>query len=160
LAEFVGSVYQFAITALYALLSQAFLAKHQLMPAREIISKGLASAEQNSERMLNAEFFRQKARALVIEGGACVSTNAQKLLEESLAIAHGQQARSLELRAAADLARLYRDQGRRAEGRDLLAPVYGWFTEGFDTPDLKDAKTLLDELMCARRRQRPSAWRE
>ena len=160
LAEFVGSVYQFAITALYALLSQAFLAKHQLMPAREIISKGLASAEQNSERMFNAEFFRQNARALVIEGGACVSTNAQKLLEESLAIAHGQQARSLELRAAADLARLYRDQGRRAEARDLLAPVYGWFTEGFDTPDLKDAKTLLDELMCARRRQRPSAWRE
>ena len=160
LAEFVGSVYQFAITALYALLSQAFLAKHQLMPAREIISKGLASAEQNSERMFNAEFFRQKARALVIEGGACVSTNAQKLLEESLAIAHGQQARSLELSAAADLARIYRDQGRRAEARDLLAPVYGWFTEGFDTPDLKDAKTLLDELMCARRRQRPSASRE
>jgi predicted ATPase len=50
------------------------------------------------------------------------------------------------LRAAASLARLRRDQGRRAEARDLLAPVYGWFTEGFDTPDLKEAKALLDEL--------------
>jgi predicted ATPase len=51
-----------------------------------------------------------------------------------------------ELRAAVSLARLWREQGRRAEARDLLAPVYGWFTEGFDTADLKDAKALLDEL--------------
>ena len=146
LAEFVGSVYQFAITALYALLSQAFLAKHQLIPAREIISKGLASAEHNGERMFNAEFLRQEARALIIEGGPGVSTGAQKLLEESLAVAQNQQARSLELRAAADLARLHRDQGRCADARDLLAPLYGSFTEGFDTADLKDAKALLDEL--------------
>jgi len=56
-----------------------------------------------------------------------------------------------ELRAAASLPRLCRDQGRRAEARDLLTPVYGWFTEGFDTPDLKEWKALLDELTCARR---------
>ena len=99
--------------------------------------------------MFKAEFLRQKARALVIEGGPCVLTDAQKLLEESLAVAQGQKARSLELRAAADLAGLYRDQGRRAEARDLLAPVYGWFTEGFDTQDLKEAKALLDELAIA-----------
>ncbi|HYZ42642.1 MAG TPA: AAA family ATPase, partial [Stellaceae bacterium] len=146
LAEVVGSVHQFAITALYALLSQAFLAQHQLIPAREIISKGLASAEQNSERMFEAEFLRQKARALVMEGGPCVSTDAQKLLEESLAVAQSQKARSLELRAAADLARLHRDYGRHAEARDLLAPLYGWFTEGFDTQDLKEAKALLNAL--------------
>jgi tetratricopeptide (TPR) repeat protein len=146
LAEFVGNVYSFAITALCALLSQAFLAKHQLMPAREIISKGLASAEQNSERMFKAEFLRQKARAFVIEGGHCVLTDAQRLLEESRAVAQSQNARSLELRAAADLARLHRDHGRIAEARDLLAPVYDWFTEGFDTPDLKEAKALIDEL--------------
>jgi predicted ATPase len=71
-----------------------------------------------------------------------VLTDVQQLLEESLAVAQSQKARSFELRAAADLARLHRDQGRLAEARDLLAPVYGWFTEGFDTPDLKDAKTL------------------
>jgi predicted ATPase len=146
LAEFVGSVYSFAITALCALLSQAFLAKHQLMPAREIISKGLTSAEQNSERMFKAEFLRQKAGSLVIEGGPCVLTDAQRLLEDSLAVARSQNARSLELRAAVDLARLRRDHGRLAEARDLLAPVYGWFTEGFDTTDLKEARALLDEL--------------
>jgi len=146
LAEFVGSVYQFAITALCALLSQALLAKPQLAPAGEIISKGLATAEQNSERIFEAEFLRLKARALVLDGGPGALTDAQKLLEESLAVAQGQNARSLELRTAADLARLHRDQGRRAEARDLLAPVYGWFTEGFDTQDLKEAKALLDAL--------------
>jgi len=63
-----------------------------------------------------------------------------------LSIAREQEAKLWELRAAASLARLRRDQGRRVEGRDLLAPVYGWFTEGFDTPDLKEAKALLYEL--------------
>jgi len=146
LAEYVGTGYQFLITALYALLSQALLAKHQLMPAREIISKGLATVEQTGERFFEAELLRLKARALVIEGGSGMSTHAQKLLEESLAVAQRQQARSLELRAAADLARLYRDRARCAEARDLLAPVYGWFTEGFDTADLKEAAALLSEL--------------
>ena len=146
LAEFLGTDYQFAITALYALLSQAMLAQHQLIPAREIIRKGVATAEQTSERMFEAEFLRLKARALVIEGGSGMSSNAQKLLEDALALALSQKARSLELRAAADLARLRRAQGRDAEARDLLAPVYGWFTEGFDTPDLKEAELLLDEL--------------
>jgi class 3 adenylate cyclase/tetratricopeptide (TPR) repeat protein len=157
LAEFIGSVYQFAITALYALLSQAFLAKHQPVTAHEIILTGLRTADQKSERMFVAEFLRLNARILLMEGGPRVWIDAQKLLEESLAIAQDQQARSLELRAVADLARLYLDQGRGAEARDLLAPVYGWFVEGFDTPDLKDAKTLLDELIYARRRQHPSA---
>ena len=64
----------------------------------------------------------------------------------ALAIARGQSARSFELRAATSLARLWRDQGKREEARGLLAPVYGWFTEGFDTLDLKEAKALLDAL--------------
>jgi predicted ATPase len=73
-------------------------------------------------------------------------TGAQKLLEEALAIAQSQNARSLGLCAATDLARLYHDEGGRADARDLLAPVYGWFTEGFDTADLKEAAALLAEL--------------
>ena len=67
-------------------------------------------------------------------------------IRQSLELSHKQQEKSWELRAAASLARLRRDQGRRAEARALLAPVYGWFTEGFATSDLKEAKALLDEL--------------
>ena len=71
---------------------------------------------------------------------------AEESFRTALAIAREQGTRGYELRAATSLARLWREQGRRAEARDLLAPVYGWFTEGFDTADLKDAKMLLDEL--------------
>jgi predicted ATPase len=71
---------------------------------------------------------------------------AEAYFKRALAVARQQQAKSLELRAATSMARLWRDQGKRDEARDLLAPVYGWFTEGFDTLDLKDAKVLLDEL--------------
>ena len=71
---------------------------------------------------------------------------AQASLQQPLAVARKQQAKSLELRAATDLARLWGERDRRAEARELLAPVYGWFTEGFDTADLKEAKELLDAL--------------
>jgi predicted ATPase len=71
---------------------------------------------------------------------------AQTQFERALEIARVQQDRSWELRAALSFARLWRDQGRHAEAHDLLAPVYGWFTEGFDTLDLREAKALLDEL--------------
>ena len=74
------------------------------------------------------------------------SEAAEELYRKSLSIAEEQDAKLWELRAAASLARLRRDQGHYAEARDLLAPVYGWFTEGFDTPDLKETKALLDEL--------------
>jgi predicted ATPase len=74
------------------------------------------------------------------------SAKAEAYFERALAVARQQQAKSWELRAAMSMARLWRDQGKRNEARDLLAPVYGWFTEGFDTLDLKDAKALLDEL--------------
>jgi predicted ATPase len=72
---------------------------------------------------------------------------AETLYRKALGIAEEQRAKLWELRATASLARLRRDQGRREEARNLLAPVYGWFTEGFGTPDLKDAKTLLDQLV-------------
>jgi predicted ATPase len=73
------------------------------------------------------------------------AAKAQTYFERALAVARGQQAKSWELRAAISVARLWRDQGKRDEARNLLAPVFGWFTEGFDTLD-KKAKTLLDEL--------------
>jgi predicted ATPase len=71
---------------------------------------------------------------------------AETSLWMGIHVAREQQSKSWELRAATGLSRLWRDQGRCTEARDLLAPIYGWFTEGFDTPDLKDAKALLDEL--------------
>jgi predicted ATPase len=71
---------------------------------------------------------------------------AEELYRKALSIAEAQEAKLWELRAGVSLARLWGEQGRRVEARDLLAPVYGWFTEGFDTADLKDAKALLDEL--------------
>ena len=74
------------------------------------------------------------------------SEAAEQLYRKALSIAIEQGAKLWELRGAVSLARLGRDQGRRAEARDLLAPVYGWFTEGFGTPDLKGAKALLDDL--------------
>jgi predicted ATPase len=74
------------------------------------------------------------------------SEAAEELYRKALSVAEEQEAKLWELRAAASLARLRRDQCCHAEARDLLAPVYDWFTEGFDTPDLKDAKALLDAL--------------
>ena len=90
-----------------------------------------------------AELYRHKGRLLLREGQ---SEPAEELYRTALGIAREQDAKMWELRAAMSLARLRRDQGRRAKARDHLAPVYSWFTEGFETPDLKDAKALLDEL--------------
>jgi len=72
---------------------------------------------------------------------------AEQSYRQALAVAQRQSAKLFELRAATSLGRLWRDQGKRAEARDLLAPIYGWFTEGFDTPVLEDAKALLGQLM-------------
>jgi predicted ATPase len=71
---------------------------------------------------------------------------AEAQFQQAIEIARSQSAKFWELRAATSLARLWRDQGKNAEARDLLAPVYGWFSEGFDLPDLKEAKALLEEL--------------
>jgi predicted ATPase len=74
------------------------------------------------------------------------AARAEAYFERALAVARKQQAKSLELRAATSMARLWRDQGKRQQAYDLLTPVYGWFTEGFDTLDLKEAMALLGEL--------------
>jgi hypothetical protein len=104
-------------------------------------------AEGYGERYLAAEIHRLRAEARRAEGGC--ARECEGHLREALAVARGQGARLLELRAARDLARLRRDQGRVAEARDLLAPVYAAFTEGFAFPDLVEARALLEELGAA-----------
>jgi predicted ATPase len=90
------------------------------------------------------------AGEIALKSPAPDTVKAQAYFERALAAARAQQAKSRELRAAMSMARLWRDQGKRDEARDVLAPVYGWFTEGFDTLDLKEAKALLDELATSR----------
>jgi class 3 adenylate cyclase/predicted ATPase len=115
----------------------------QIKDASSLLDEGLRRVERTDERWLEAELNRHKGQLLLRQGHA---EAAEQLYHKALSIARKQEAKLWELRAAASLARLRRDQGREAEARDLLAPVYDWFTEGFDTPDLKNAKPLLDEL--------------
>ena len=103
----------------------------------------LEIAERRGERSLEAELNRHKGQLLLRQGH---TEAAEVLYRKALGIAVEQGAKLWELRAAMSLARLHRDQGGGAEARDLLAPVYDWFTEGFDTPDLREAKALLSEL--------------
>ena len=100
----------------------------------------------NSERCFEAELYRLKAQALLMLGS---TQQAEALLDQALRTARGQQARALELRAANDMARLWMNQGKRAEAVDVLSSIYSRFTEGFETRDLRDAGALLTEL-CSR----------
>jgi hypothetical protein len=102
-----------------------------------------SSRSHSGERSFAAELNRHKGRLLLRQGH---STAAEELYRGALSIAREQEAKIWELRGATSLARLWGKQGRRAQARDLLAPVYGWFTEGFHTPDLREAKALLKEL--------------
>jgi predicted ATPase len=115
----------------------------QLEEGLALLDEALQIADRTGERWLTAELNRHRGRLQLRQGH---SAAAEELYCKALEIAAEQKAKSWELRAAVSLAELRRDQDRRAEGRDLLVPVYGWFTEGFDTPDLKEAKALLDEL--------------
>ena len=109
------------------------------------IEEAIATIKTTKERWFEAEVHRL-AGEIALKLPEPDVAKAEPYFERALAVARQQQAKSWELRAAMSMARLWRDQGKRAQARDLLAPVYGWFTEGFDTLDLKEAKALLDEL--------------
>ena len=126
-----------------ALLARACDIAGQIDEALTALDDAMQIAGRTGEHWLDAELNRHKGQLLLRQG---YSAAAEELYRKALSIAVEQEAKLWELRAAASLARLRRDQGRRAEARDLLAPVYGWFTEGFDTADLKEAQALLDEL--------------
>jgi predicted ATPase len=106
----------------------------------------LALVERTGERCFLAEIWRIKGE-LLLEAAACdAKAEAESCYNRAIEIARQQSAKSWELRAAESLARLWQQEGKIAEARQMLAEIYGWFTEGFDTADLKAAKALLDEL--------------
>ena len=117
----------------------------QLDDAWRYIGEAMTAIETTKQRWCEAEVNRVAGEIALISPERD-ARKAEAYFERALAVARKQQAKSFELRAAKSMARLRRDQGKRDEARDLLAPVYGWFTEGFDTLDLKEAKALLDEL--------------
>jgi predicted ATPase len=130
---------------LMAMLARAHLKLGRPGEGLTVLVEAATQAEQTGERYLLADLYRQRAECL-LAGSRPDATAAVLALEQALAIAREQEARSLELRAARDLARLWAERGERQKALDLLAPVYGWFTEGFATPDLVEAKALLDAL--------------
>jgi len=111
----------------------------------DLVAKALATAEQTDQRAVEAELHRVKGDLLMIKDPGNV-VEAERCLRTAIDVARQQGARLFELRARVSLTRLMANQGRRDEGRAMLTDIYNWFTEGFDTPDLKEAKALLDEL--------------
>jgi predicted ATPase len=128
-----------------ALLAEALALAGKIEEALAALEDALAKAAASAERGWDAEIHRLCGE-LTARLPYPDPAKAKDLFRTALAIAREQGTRGYELRAATSLARLWREQGRQGEARDLLAPVYGWFTEGFDTADLKEAKALLDEL--------------
>jgi class 3 adenylate cyclase/predicted ATPase len=126
-----------------ALLAGACEMAGEIDEGLSLLDDALQSIERTGERWFAAELNRQKGQLLLRQGHI---EAAEQLYRKALSIAEEQGAKLWELRAAASLARLRGDQGQRGEARDLLAPVYGWFTEGFDTQDLRQGKALLDKL--------------
>jgi class 3 adenylate cyclase/predicted ATPase len=126
-------------------LSRAYAELGQFDNAWRCIGEALTAVETTKETWFEAEVHRI-AGEIALLSSEPDAAKAKAYFERALAVARKQQAKSLELRAAMSLARLWRSQGKPQQARELLAPVYGWFTEGFDTRDLKEAKALLDEL--------------
>ena len=139
----VGATYWVSVLLPYLAKSYAVLG--QFDDAWRSIREATTTVENSMERWPEAEIYRV-AGEIASKSPEQDAAKAETYFERALAVARQQQAKSWELRAAMSMARLWRDQGKRREARELLAPVYGWFTEGFDTLDLKEAKTLLSEL--------------
>jgi predicted ATPase len=111
----------------------------------QALAEAHSLVEQQENCWWEAEVCRLRG-VVLLQQGVTLQGEAQAWLQQALEVARRQEAKSLELRAAMSLSRLWQRQGRRGEARELLAPIYGWFTEGFDTADLHEAKALLDAL--------------
>jgi hypothetical protein len=125
-------------------LADAYLAARRPSEGLAAVDEAIHYAETAEIRLAEPELHRLKGELLLLAGAP--QSEAEKCLREAIAIAQRQEAKSWELRAATSLARLLRQQGKVEEAPKLLSEIYTWFTEGFDTADLKDAKALLEEL--------------
>jgi predicted ATPase len=130
-------------TLLFAQLAKAYATLGRSVDGLDCVTEAAEMIERTGERVGEAELHRLRGDLLHAIGNLA---GAEHSYRQAIAVAEHQSAKFFELRASTCLARLWRDQGKRIEARDLLAPVYGWFTEGFDTRDLKEAKALLDKL--------------
>jgi predicted ATPase len=130
---------------LLALLAEAYGTMGEPEASLAVLTEALTLMGTTGERWYAAELHRLRG-ALLLQQSLENQAEAENCFHQALAIARNQQARSFELRATTSLARLWHQQGKRQEAHDLLAPIYNWFTEGYDTLDLKDAKALLDAL--------------
>ena len=110
-----------------------------------VLAEALRAVEDTGDHFYDAAFYRLEGEFL-LQRSADNQREAEACFQHAMTIAQSQDAKAWELRTATSLARLWQHQGKRQEARDLLAPVYHWFIEGFDTPDLQDAKALLDAL--------------
>jgi predicted ATPase len=128
-----------------ALLAEAHGMMRQPEEGLMVLTEALTLVDTTGERWYESEIYRLKGE-LLLQQNSANQAESENCFQQAIAIAQNQQAKSLELRAATSLARLWQQQGKSQEAHDLLAPVYHWFTEGFDTADLKDAKALLEEL--------------
>jgi tetratricopeptide (TPR) repeat protein len=131
------------LSILFTWLAEAYAALGQPDEERKCLAEATRVIETNEERAVEAELLRVQGDLL---NTADDQFGAEQRYRQAIAVAERRSAKLFQLRASVSLARLWRDQDRRAEARDLLTPIYGWFTEGFDVPVLKEAKTLLDEL--------------
>jgi len=128
-----------------ALLAEAYGTLGEPEAGLTVLAEALTLVDIAGERWYEAELYRLKG-SLLLQQSSDNAPESESCFHQAISIAQNQSAKSWELRAATSLARLWRSQGKRDEARELLEPVYSWFTEGFDTADLIDAKALLDEL--------------
>jgi len=127
-----------------ALMAEALGNESRAEEALNVLAEALAVASKNGDLMYEAEIHRLKGELLL--GSSANRSEAESCFRRAIEIARRQQAKSWELRAVTSLSRLLQNQGKNEEAHQMLAEIYGWFAEGFDTADLKDAKTLLEEL--------------
>jgi predicted ATPase len=128
-----------------AWLAEAYGKVGQVEEGLTVVAEALTAVDTTGERVQEAELYRLRGE-LLLQHAMAQQEAAEACFQQALAIARRQQAKSWELRAAMSLSRLWQHQGQRAAARELLAPIYGWFSEGFDTADLQETKALLAAL--------------